>query len=80
MNRKYKTIINAISFAAVFVLFLALFSTLALLVSGIGVFYAFQLYFSVGWWASALVIVGVLVIYVTALSIALEYIERKTFA
>jgi hypothetical protein len=78
MNQKSKTIMNAISVAAVFVLFLALFSTLALLVSGIGVFYAFQLFFSVGWWASALVIVGVLLVYVTALAIALEYIERKT--
>lgn len=78
MFPKSKTIMGALAIVLVFVTFLALFSTLALTLVVIGIYWAFQLFFSVGWWAALLVMVGVLAIYAAALSIALEFIERKT--
>jgi hypothetical protein len=78
MIPKSKTIIGAFAIVAVFVSFLALFSTLALVLVVVGIYWAFQLFFAVGWWAALLVMIGVLALYALALSLALEFIERKT--
>ena len=77
MNQKYKTITNGLAIVAIFVIFLALFGTLALVLCVFGIALAFNLLFSVGWWACLLTIVGLLAIYVAALVVALEFIERK---
>lgn len=78
MIPKSKTIMGALAIVLIFVIFLALFGTLALTLCVLGIYWAFQLFFSTGWWAALLVMVGVLAVYAAALSIALEFIERKT--
>jgi hypothetical protein len=69
---------GALAIVLIFVFFMAFFGTLALTLVVVGIYWAFQLFFSVGWWAALLVMVGVLAIYAAALSVALEFIERKT--
>lgn len=78
MNRKNNTLLHTIAIAATFVAFLGLFATISIALTIIGIYWAFQLFFSVGWWAGLLVTLVVLAVYAASLSIALEYIERKT--
>lgn len=78
MKRKNNTIIHTIAVAATFVAFLGLFATVSIALTVCGIYWAFQLYFTVGWWAGLLVIIAVLAVYAASLSIALEFIERKT--
>lgn len=77
MNHKNNTFRHVILCALVFVLFACIFSGLGLALLVIGIYWAFQVFFSVGWWASLLIIFGVLVVYVTALSFALELIKGE---
>jgi len=78
MNRKHNTLKHEIATILVFIAFVGFFSVLAIMLCIIGTIWAFQLYFSSGWWAALLVMGGMLAIYAFTLSIALEFIERKS--
>jgi ABC-type transport system involved in cytochrome bd biosynthesis fused ATPase/permease subunit len=78
MNRKYSTLLHIIGITLTFAAFTGLFITLAIVLCIVGIYFALQLFFSCGWWASLLVIGGILAIYAFTLSVALEFIERKS--
>lgn len=75
MERKNNTFKHVVACALVFSIFVCIFGAIgaALLIASI--YWAFEVFFSVGWWAALLIIFGVLVIYVTALSFALELLR-----
>lgn len=77
MNRKNNTFKHVIVCALVFVLFGLIFAGLGVALLIVGIYWAFTVFFSVGWWASLLIIFGVLAIYATALSFALEMIRGE---
>jgi hypothetical protein len=77
MQRKNNTLKHFLVCALVFALFLSIFSGLGLLIMVVGIYWAFQLFFSVGWWAALGVVIVLLVVYVTALAFALELIKGE---
>lgn len=77
MKRKNNTFRHVIACALVFVLFSFIFAGLGMALFVVGIYWAFTVFFSVGWWASLLIIFGVLAIYATALSFALEMIRGE---
>lgn len=77
MGSKTSTLIHAIGVILVFSTFMAIFAGIAIALMVVGIFWAFQLFFSVGWWATLLVFIALLAAYATALSFGLALLERK---
>ena len=75
MNRKNHTIWRTLGIAGAFVAFLCIFGVLGVAMMIVGIYWAFETFFSVGWWCSVLIMLGLLVVYVTALSFALELLR-----
>lgn len=77
MNQKSNTVKEKIALAVVFIISLCVFAVVSIAITMVGIYFAYQLFFSVGWWAGVLVIIGVLAIFAASVSVALEVIERK---
>lgn len=77
MNQKNNTVKEKVALAVVFIVSLCVFAVLSISITMVGIYFAYQLFFSVGWWAGLLVIIGVLAIFAASVSVALEVIERK---
>ena len=77
MGSKTSTLIHAIGVIIVFSTFMAIFAGIAIALMVVGIFWAFQLFFTVGWWATSLVFIALLAAYATALSFGLALLERK---
>ena len=77
MNQKNKTVLRTIGIALVFVGFLAFFTVLAIGLMVVGIWLGVTWLFSLGIWATVLVIIAVLAIYAAALSIGCHLIERN---
>lgn len=77
MQRKNNTIWRIIGMCVAFVAFMGIFGALGVAMLVVGIYWAFQVFFSVGWWASLLIMFGLLAVYVTALSFALELIRGE---
>lgn len=77
MGSKNNTLIHAIGVILVFSTFMAIFAGIAIALMVVGIFWAFQLFFSIGWWATLLVFIALLAAYATALSFGLALLERK---
>lgn len=77
MNQKSNTVKEKVALAVVFIVSLCVFAVLSISITMVGIYFAYQLFFSVGWWAGLLVIIGVLAIFAASVSVALEVIERK---
>lgn len=77
MQRKNNTLWRTLGIALAFVAFLMIFGALGVAMLIVGIYWAFQVFFSVGWWASLLIMFGLLAVYVTALSFALELIRGE---
>lgn len=77
MQSKKHTLWHTMGIVLAFVSFLMIFGALGVAMLIIGIYWAFQVFFTVGWWASLLIMLGLLVVYVTALSFALELIRGE---
>jgi hypothetical protein len=55
---------------------MGIFAAIAIALMVCGILWAFQLFFSVGWWATLIVFIALLVAYVTALSFGLELLRK----
>jgi hypothetical protein len=77
MNKQGSTIKQKLALATVFLVSLAVFAVISITITMFGIYMAYQLFFSVGWWAGVLVIIGVLVVFAASVAFVLEYIERK---
>lgn len=77
MGSKSSTLIHAIGVILVFGTFMAIFAGIAIALMVVGIFWAFQLFFTVGWWATLLVFIALLAAYATALSFGLALLERN---
>lgn len=80
MNLSFRTIINIAVCVAVFVAFMGIFGALGIILLVVGIYWAFQLAFSPLWWVSIIIMLAVLVVYVVALVVSLEFIERKSYS
>lgn len=76
MKPQTRTLIHAAATIVVFSTCLALFAGLAVALMIVGILWAFQLLFTVGWWATLVAFIVLLVMYVTVLSFGLELMER----
>lgn len=76
MGRKNNTLIHTIGVILVFSTFMAIFAGIAIALMVVGIFWAFQLFFTVGWWATLLVYIALLAAYATALSFGLELLRK----
>ena len=77
MGSRNSTFIHKVGVILVFSAFMAIFAGIAIALMVVGIFWAFQLFFTVGWWATLLVFIALLAAYATALSFGLELLERK---
>lgn len=75
MNQQNNTIIRKIGAIIAFSAFMAIFSGIAIALMVVGMYWAFQLWFSVGWWATTLCWLGLMALYVVALSFGLELLR-----
>lgn len=76
MKAQNETLLHKLATIVVFGTFLALFAGLAVALMIVGILWAFQLLFTVGWWATLAAFIVLLVMYVTVLSFGLELMER----
>lgn len=72
------TPMRIMAIVAIAISFLALFSALALTLMVTGIYWAFRVFFDIGWWAALLIMLAVITIYLLALFKAIKMIERKT--
>jgi hypothetical protein len=77
MNSNIKTILRIAGIALVFIGFLAFFTVLAIGLMIVGIYVGVTWLFSLGIWATVLVIIAVLAIYAAALSVGCHIIERN---
>lgn len=76
MKPQNRTLIHALATIVVFGTFLAIFAGVSVALMIVGILWAFQLLFTVGWWATLAAFIVLLVMYVTVLSFGLELMER----
>lgn len=76
MKPQTRTLIHAAATIIVFSTCLALFAGVSVALMIVGILWAFQLLFTVGWWATLAAFIVLLVMYVTVLSFGLELMER----
>ena len=67
MENKKSTLIEFAATVIIFLALLGLLGALAVAIMVVGIYWAFEIVFSVGWWASLLVMVGVAAVYLVAL-------------
>lgn len=77
MKPQNRTLKHVVVCALVFSTFVCIFSAIGMAIMLVGIYWAFQVFFTVDWWASLLVIFGLLVAYITALSFALELLRGE---
>lgn len=76
MKPQTRTLIHAAATIVVFGTCLAIFAGVSVALMIVGILWAFQLLFTVGWWATLAAFIVLLVMYVTVLSFGLELMER----
>lgn len=76
MGSQNSTLIHRIAVILVFSAFMGIFAGIAIMLMFCGILWAFQLFFTVGWWATLLVFIALLVVYITALSFGLELLRK----
>ena len=77
MQQKNNTIWRIIGLCVAFVAFMGIFGAIGGAMLIVGIYWAFELFFSVGWWASLIVMLCLLALYATALSFALELLRGE---
>lgn len=77
MKPQNRTLLHAAATIIVFGTCLALFTGISIGLMIVGILWAFQLFFSVGWWAGLATFAVMLALYATILSFGLELMERK---
>lgn len=77
MQRKKMTIWRIIGIALAFVAFFLVFAAIGVAMLIVGIYWAFQTFFDGNWWLALLIMLGLLAIYATALSFALELLRGE---
>jgi len=76
MQSKTNTLMHTFGFVLAFTAFMGLFGAISLALMFIGIYWAFQLTFSVGWWAGAVTFITLLAVYITALNFGLGLLRK----
>ena len=77
MKRKNSTFIHNLAIVLTFAALLGIFTGISIGLMVVGILLATQAFFSIGWWASLLIMFALTVIYATALSIGIETLRGK---
>lgn len=76
METKSNTLAYTIGFVLAFTAFLGLFGAISLATMFIGIYWAFQLTFTVGWWAGAITYISLLVAYICTMRYGLKLLRK----
>lgn len=76
MQTKTNTFIHYAATFIIIVAFVGVLCALAAAIMMVGIFWAFEILFSIGWWASLLVMLSVAGIYIAALFAGCKLIEK----
>lgn len=76
METKNNTFIHAVGFIVACVAFMGLFGAISLAIMFIGIYWAFQLTFTVGWWAGAVTYISLLLAYIFTMRYGLKLLGK----
>lgn len=76
MERKNRTLLHAIGVVIVFATMLAIFTGISITLMIVGIYWTFQLFFSVAWWAGIVAYAALLVAYCAALRFGLKLLRK----
>lgn len=77
MQRKNNTFMRKCGTVIVFAAFMGIFAGIAVLLMFVGIYWAFQLFFSATWWVGLLVFGALLVAYIMALRFGLKLLRKE---